>query len=122
LPAATAFRISRIGHRLGVHFHGICRGRQRLLPREKLKRRSSEVRKLADAIAAINFHRCIHITKKLINMPELSDQELFSKIGLSDQKIKETVKNKVVSANLRTAILAVCYSIFSMYVITHSWL
>lgn len=50
-------------------------------------------------------------------MPDLSDQELFTKIGLSDQKIKETVKNKVVSANLRSAILAVCYSHYSAAVI-----
>jgi Glutaminyl-tRNA synthetase, non-specific RNA binding region part 1 len=46
-------------------------------------------------------------------MPEPTDQELFSKIGLSDQKIKETLKNKVVSANLRSAILAVCFIPFS---------
>ncbi|XP_065340650.1 probable glutamine--tRNA ligase [Cloeon dipterum] len=39
-------------------------------------------------------------------MPEPSDQELLAKIGLSEQKIKETLKNKVVTANLRTAILA----------------
>ncbi|XP_059475258.1 probable glutamine--tRNA ligase [Neocloeon triangulifer] len=39
-------------------------------------------------------------------MPEETDIELFAKIGLSEQKIKETVKNKVVTANLRTAISA----------------
>jgi len=43
-------------------------------------------------------------------MPDLSDQELFAKIGLSEQKIKETIKNKLVTQNLRTAVLAVCFN------------
>ncbi|KAF4520480.1 hypothetical protein B566_EDAN004731 [Ephemera danica] len=42
---------------------------------------------------------------KTVIMPEKSDTELFLTIGLSEKKVQETLKNKQVSAHLKTAII-----------------
>ena len=44
-----------------------------------------------------------------MTMESQDDIKLFQSIGLSEQKAKETLKNKQVSSNLRLAIIEVSY-------------
>ena len=51
-------------------------------------------------------------------MESQDDVELFQSIGLSEQKAKETLKNKQVSNNLRLAIIEVSYLNWHIFSIT----
>lgn len=53
-----------------------------------------------------------------MTMESQDDVELFQSIGLSEQKAKETLKNKQVSNNLRLAIIEVSYLNWHIFSIT----